>query len=429
MIFAIFISFILLLAISVPVGFVLGIIPLTATMFFMRFPPTAVATEMFNSLNSFPLVAIPLFILAGELMNSTKVTHQLVAFSNTIIGHIRGGLANVNIVVSMLFAGLNGSVVGDTVSVGSVLIPAMKKEGYKAEFAAAVTAASSMIGGIIPPSVNMVLYGATLGVSIGALFAAGIIPGIMIGVTLIIISTVISIKKGFPVSSDGFSFKAFIRELGRSILPLMMPVIIIGGIVGGIFTATEAAGIAVAYAMLLGFVVYRNLTVSDFIECLYRSGKLAGIILLLVGASAPFAWLITVLNIPQSLVEFMTGLTDNKYVILIYLNIFFLIMGMILDATANILILAPMMLPIAQAFGINEIHFAIVMVVNLIIGLGTPPVGSVIFATVPIAGTTMEKVSKAILPFILGEIVVLLLITYIPAISTWIPTITGFLKP
>lgn len=429
MIIGIVITFIVLLLISVPVGFVLGIIPITATMFFMRFPPTAIANEMFNSLNSFPLIAIPLFILAGDLMNSTKVTHQLVALSNTIIGHIRGGLANVNIVVSMLFAGLNGSVVGDTVSVGSVLIPAMKKEGYKSEFAAAVTAASSMIGGIIPPSVNMVLYGATLGVSIGALFAAGVIPGIMIGLMLIIVSTAISIKKGFPVSSDGFSIMAFFREFKKSFLPLMMPAIIIGGIIGGIFTATEAACIAVAYAMFLGFAVYRNLTISGFMECLYRSGKLSGIILLLVGASSPFAWLITVLDVPQELVGFITGLTDNKYVVMIYLNIFFLFMGMVLDATANILILAPIMVPVAHAFGINDIHFAIMMIINLIIGLGTPPVGTVIFATVPIADTTMEKVAKAIMPFILGELAILLLVTYIPILSTWLPTVAGFIKP
>ncbi len=427
MILGIGLTFVFLIVISVPIGFVLGIIPLVCTMFFMRFSSTMIATEMFSALNSFPFIAIPLFILAGDLMNSTKVTHKLMQLSNTIIGHLRGGLANINIVVSMLFAGLNGSVVADTVSVGSVLIPAMKEEGYPDDFSAAVTAASSMIGGIIPPSVNMVLYGATLGVSIGALFAAGIIPGILIGVMLIIVSTVISIRKGFPVHSDGFSFIAFLRALRDSILPLMMPVIIIGGIMFGIFTATEAAAIAVAYALFLGFVVYRNLSLSDFIQALYRSGKLSGMILLLVGASAPFAWLITILNIPQVVTETITSMTSNKYLVLIYLNIFFLLMGMVLDATANILILGPIMIPVAHAFGINDIHFAMIMIVNLIIGLGTPPVGTVIFATVPLSGSTMEKISKAILPFIIGEIIILMLITYIPFISMWLPRLLGFM--
>ncbi len=424
----IFVSFAFLIAISVPIGFVLGVIPLTCTMFFMRFSPTMIATEMFSGLNSFPLIAIPLFILAGDLMNSTRVTHQLIQLSNSVIGHIRGGLANVNILVSMLFSGLNGSVVADTVSVGSVLIPAMKEEGYDSDFSAAVTAASSMIGGIIPPSVNMVLYGATLGVSIGALFAAGLIPGILIGVMLLIVSTTISIKKGFPVHSDGFSMIAFLRAFRDSFAALLMPVIIIGGILLGIFTPTEAAAIAVAYALLLGFVVYRNMRIKDFIESLYRSGKLSGIILLLVGASMPFAWLINILNVPEVITELMTSMTSNKIVMLIFMNLFFLMMGMILDATANILILGPIMLPIAQAYGINEIHFAIMMVVNLIIGLGTPPVGTVLFATVPLAKCSMEKIAKAIFPFIVGEIIILILVTYVPAISLWVPTMLGFIK-
>jgi tripartite ATP-independent transporter DctM subunit len=422
----IFFLFVFFLVISVPIGFVLGIIPLIFT-FLSNFPSTAIPTQMFSGLNSFPLLAIPLFILAGDLMNSTKITHQLLELANTIIGHIRGGLANINILVSMLFSGLNGSIVADTVSIGSILIPAMEKEGYDKNFSAAVTAASSMIGGIIPPSVNMVLYGSTLGISIGALFAAGIIPGLLFGIVLIIISTVISIKKGFPVHSSGFSIIAFLKAFKNCFLPLLMPLIIIGGIIGGVFTATEAAGIAVSYALFLGFIVYRNLTLTEFINSLYRSGKLAGVILLIVGASSPFAWMIMVLNIPQILTDFIISITTNKIIILILLNVFFLMMGMILDATANILILGPIMLPVSQALGFNDIHFAMIMIVNLIVGLGTPPVGTVLFASAPIAGTTLEGVAKAILPFIIGQIFILILVTYIPAISTWIPSLLGYI--
>ena len=231
MVAAILISFGLLIVIGIPIGFCLGLIPLVSTMFFMRFSPKVIPHEMFSSLDTFPLMAIPLFILAGNLMNTARITHQLIRLSNSLVGWIRGGLAQVNIVVSMLFAGLNGSAVADAVSIGSVLIPVMKDEGYDADFAAAVTASSSMIGAIIPPSVGMVIYGSTLGVSIGALFAAGIIPGLMIGLALMIVAYVISVRRKYPVHSEKFRLLEFLKQLQHSILPLMLPVIIIGGII------------------------------------------------------------------------------------------------------------------------------------------------------------------------------------------------------
>ncbi len=297
---AIFLGFLFLLVIGIPVAFSLGLIPLVGTLFFSRFSPQVIPHEMWKALDSFPLMAIPLFILAGDLMNSARITHHLMSLSNSLVGHIRGGLAHMNIVVSMLFAGLNGSAVADTVSVGSILIPAMKEEGYDADFSAAVTISSSMIGAIIPPSVNMVLYGATLGVSIGGLFVAGIIPGFLIAVALITVAYVMSVRRKYPVHSDHFSLKVFIAELKKSILPLLMPLIILGGIVFGVFTPTEAAGIAVAYAMFLGLVVYRNLKVGDIVQSLYRSGVTSGIILLLVGASAPYGWLINIMEVPPA---------------------------------------------------------------------------------------------------------------------------------
>ncbi len=426
MIAAIFIGFAIMICIGLPIGFCLGVIPLFFAMFFMRYSLKFIPHEMFAALDSFPLMAIPLFILAGNLMNSVKITHQLIRLSDTMVGHIRGGLAHVNIVVSMFFAGLNGSAVADTVSVGSVLIPAMVDEGYDPDFTAAVTASSSMIGAIIPPSVAMVLYGATLGVSIGGLFAAGLIPGLLIGSMLILTAYLISIRRKYPVHSERFSFREFIKAFRKSFLALLMPLIIIGGMVLGIFTATEAAGIAVAYALLLGFVVYRNLSFSSFINCLFDSAVTSGVILLLVGACAPFAWLITMLDVPTTIVKIITGLTSNKYLILLFFNVFLLVMGMVLDATANILILGPILAPVAEAVGIHPLHFALLMVVNLIIGLGTPPVGTCLFATVPLAKISVERISKAIMPFILAQFAVLILITYFPPVVLFVPKLLGF---
>ncbi len=413
---------------AIPIGFCLAIVPLIYMMIFTDIPRTVIPHEMFSVLNRFPLLAIPLFIMAGDLMNTTGITHQLVKMSNAMVGHIRGGLAHVNIVVSMLFAGLNGSAVADTVSVGSIMIPAMKEEGYDADFSAAVTAASSMIGAIIPPSVAMVLYGATLGVSIGGLFAAGIIPGLMIGIILIVVSYYISIRRNYPVHEERFSLRNFLLAIKNSFLALMMPVIIIGGIIFGVCTTTEAAGLAVLYALLLGVLVYRNLTLKGFIDVCFRSGVTSGIILLLVGASAPFGWLITVLNLPGIISDFMTGITTNKYLIFMFINIILLIAGMIMDATANILILGPILSHLAVSVGIHPLHFALVMVVNLIIGLGTPPVGTCLFATVPLAGVSVEKISRAIFPFILAQLVILVLITYVPIVCMWIPTMLGFVE-
>jgi tripartite ATP-independent transporter DctM subunit len=411
---------------AVPIGFCLAFVPMLYMMIFTEIPMTVISHEMFSVLDSFPLMAIPLFIMAGQLMNVTGITLQLVKLANALVGHIRGGLAHINIVVSMLFAGLNGSAIADTVSVGTILIPAMKEEGYPPGFSGAVTAASATIGAIIPPSVVMVLYGSILGVSVGGLFAAGIIPGILIGFSLICVAYTISVIRKYPVHSDKFSIRKLLVAIKSTILALLMPVIIIGGIVFGVTTTTEAAGIAVLYAVFLGTVVYRNLSFKKFINVCYQSGLTAGIILLIVGASAPFGWLLTVLDLPTLISNFVTGITTNKYLILLILNIIMLFAGMLLDVTANILILGPILSNIAIAVGVHPLHFALVMVVNLIIGLGTPPVGTTLFAAVPLAKTSVEDISIAIIPFISVQICVLVIITYIPSVCMWIPTLLGF---
>jgi len=427
MILLLFSLFALFLIIGIPIAVAVALVPLFFILFvFERFSPAIVPFEMYKMLDSFPFLSIPLFILAGNLMNKIKVTEQLIRLSNSIVGHIRGGLANINIVVSMLFAGLNGSAVADAVSVGAILIPAMEDEGYESGFSGAVTAASSTIGAIIPPSVGMIIYGATLGVSIGGMFAAGIIPGILIGLSLIAVATVASIIKKYPVHSKGFSWINFLVSLKESILALFLPLIILGGIVFGVFTATEAAAIAVLYAVILGFVVYRNLTFRSLVDSMYESAFLSGVILLLIGTSAPFSWLINIMDIPDAVTEIMLGITSNKYVLLGIMLVFMLIMGMVMDATANILIFGPILSPLAVDAGIDPIHFALLMVMALIIGVGTPPVGSCLFAVVPLGKATLEEVSVAIVPFFFAQTFILFLCAYMPFIVMWIPKMLGF---
>jgi len=427
LIFLLFSLFALFLIMGIPIAIGVVLVPLFFILFvFERFSPSIVPFEMYKMLDSFPFLSIPLFILAGNLMNKIKVTEQLIRLSNSLVGHIRGGLANINIVVSMLFSGLNGSAVADAVSVGSVLIPAMEDEGYESGFSGAVTAASSTIGAIIPPSVGMIIYGATLGVSIGGLFAAGIIPGILIGLSLIAVATVSSIIKKYPVHSEGFSLIKLLVCLKESFLAMFLPVIILGGIVFGVFTATEAAAIAVIYALLLGFVVYRNLTFRSLVDSMYESGALAGVILLLIGTSAPFSWLINIMDIPDAITEIMLGITSNTYILLGIMLVFMLIMGMVMDATANILIFGPILSPLAVDAGINPIHFALLMVMALIIGVGTPPVGSCLFAVVPLGKARLEEVSVAMVPFFCAQTFILFLCAFVPFIVMWLPNMLGF---
>ena len=429
MIFLLFFLFALFLLSGIPIAISVALVPLFFILFvFERFSTAIIPFEMYRMLDSFPFLAIPLFILAGSLMNKIKVTEQLIQFSNSLVGHIRGGLANVNVVVSMLFAGLNGSAVADAVSVGAALIPAMEEEGYESSFSGAVTAASATIGAIIPPSVGMIIYGATFGVSIGGMFAGGIIPGILIGLALLVVATLYSIKRKYPVHSDGFSLRFVFSSLKKSILALMLPLIIIGGIIFGIFTATEAAAVVVGYAGFLGLVVYRNLTFSDLVDSLFESGVLAGVILLLIGTSAPFSWLINTMDVPSLISEIMLGITNNKYILLAILLVFLLIMGTIMDATANILIFGPILAPLAINAGIDPIHFALLMVMALIIGVGTPPVGSCLFAVVPLSKATLEEISIAIMPFFLAQVFILFLCAYVPALVMWVPKLLGFIN-
>ncbi|GLQ17080.1 TRAP transporter large permease [Maritalea porphyrae] len=420
-------AFLILLLVGLPVFFALLAAPgILLWMSGQERDITLLYRNVYNGMDSFPLMAIPFFMLAGELMNRGGITMRLVEFSQAMMGHLRGGLAHVNVLSSMLFAGLSGSAVADTSALGSMLIPAMEKQGYSRKFAAAITAASSVIGPIIPPSGIMIIYAYVMGESVAALFLAGIVPGILVGVGLMVMVKFMADKYDFPVARE----KATWGERGQASLkaffPLLTPVIILGGILAGVFTPTEAAAVAVAYALFIGFFVMRTLKVGDVPGILQRSGLTSAVVLLLVGAAMAFKTVVSLSHAPEQLAAFILTLSENPLILLFLINLLLFIVGMFLDAGPAIIILGPILGPIFVDLGIDPIHFAIIMSVNLTVGLATPPMGLVLFVASAVAKERVEAIAKAILPFLAVEIVVIFLITYFPAISMTIPRLTGF---
>ena len=389
---------------------------------------TLLYRNVYNGIDSFPLMAIPFFMLAGELMNRGGITMRLVEFSQAFMGHLRGGLAHVNVLSSMLFAGLSGSAVADTSALGSMLIPAMEKQGYTRKFAAAITAASSVIGPIIPPSGIMIIYAYVMGESVAALFLAGVIPGAMVGIGLMLMVKFMANKYDFPVATNKYTWPERGQASIKAFFPLLTPVIILGGILGGIFTPTEAAAVAVAYALFIGLFVLQTLKISDLSGVITRAGITSSVVLLLVGAAMAFKTVVSLSHAPEQLAAFILTLTSNPLLLLFLINILLFIVGMFLDAGPAIIILGPILGPIFIGLGIDPIHFAIIMSVNLTVGLATPPMGLVLFVASAVSGERVEAIAKAILPFLAVEIVVIFLITYIPALSMTIPRLTGFVQ-
>ncbi|MEP1588813.1 MAG: TRAP transporter large permease [Tateyamaria sp.] len=448
---------------------------------------TLLYRNVYNGMDSFPLMAIPFFMLAGEMMNKGGITIRLVQFSQALMGHLRGGLAQVNVLSSILFAGLSGSAVADTSALGSMLIPAMEKEGYTRRFAAAITAASSVIGPIIPPSGIMIIYAYVMGESVAALFLAGIVPGIMVGVGLMVMIRLTADHYDLPaakrVEFDGVELKPLEKWVSfvlvrlniglliwaivpipatsalmqwvtlagavavahalmlalrtqvsaqfrtickRAIVPLQTPVLILGGILGGVFTPTEAAAVAVAYAMFVAFFVLRTMSLKDLPNILSRAGLTSAIVLLLVGAAMAFKTVVSLSYAPQILADYILTLSENPLILLFLINLLLFVVGMFLDAGPAIIILGPILAPIFTDLGVDPIHFAIIMSVNLTVGLATPPMGLVLFVAAAVSQEKVETIAKAILPFLAVEVIVIFLITYIPAISMTIPRLTGF---
>ena len=417
----------ILISIGVPIVFGLGIAPLVGFLLsdklvFLQLLPQ----RLFLGINQFPLLAIPLFLLAGEIMNVGGITQSLVRFANSLVGHLRGGLAQVNILSSILFAGLSGSAVADTSALGSILIPAMEKDGYTRRFAAAVTAASSIIGPIIPPSIIMVVYGLVMNVSVAALFAAGFVPGLLMGAGLMICTALIARKRNFPKRDSIAPPREMLTSFRHAFLPLLTPVIILGGILSGVFTPTEAAGAAVAYAFIISFVVIRTLRLQDLPGIFLRTGVLAATILLVIGTATVFGGIVTLSGFPNKLAQFVFGITDNIYILLFVVNVLLLIVGMLLDASPAILILGPVLAPTMVQLGVDPLHFAIIMCVNLTVGLATPPLGLVLFVASSLTKLPIFEIAREMLPFLVVHILIIFLITYFPGIALTLPRLLGF---
>ena len=419
---AFFWVFLVAMAIGVPIVFALIAAPfagvlLTGNDALLRIVPQ----RIFSGINQFPLLAVPLFILAGELMNAGDITQRLVRFARALVGHLRGGLAHVNIVSSVLFAGLSGSAVADTSALGSILIPAMEKDGYTRRFAAAVTAASSIIGPIIPPSIIMVVYAYIMNVPVGALFMAGFVPGILMAGGLMLAVVALAKRKNLPQAEGFVPMAELWIAFRRAVLPMMTPVIILGGILGGVFTPTEAAAAAVCYALVLGLFVTRALRPRDLPRILLKAGISSAAILLVVGAAAAFAWLAALSRVPNAVGEILFAITDNRLLLLLLINLLLFVAGMFLDAGPAILILGPILAPVMFELGIDPVHFAIIMCVNLTIGLATPPLGLVLFVTSNLTRLRVEEIAREMLPFFAVHVTVVGLITYVPAIPLTLP--------
>lgn len=384
-----------------------------------------IAQSIIRGIDSFPLMAIPFFILAGEIMNEGGISRRIVEFARALVGHVTGGLGYVGVVASMLFAGVSGSAVADTSAIGSILLPMMDKEGYKKPSSASLIAAAGTIGPIIPPSIPMILFGVIGGVSVVKMFLGGIVPGILIGIGLMIVWYFHSKKQGYKSNS-----KSTLGDVGRAgksaFWALILPVIILGGIISGIYTPTEAGVIAVVYSIFVGKFAYKELQMKRMPKILTASAKSTAIVLLLCGAAMSAAYLITTAQIPALLTGTLIAWSnENVYLIMFFINILLLLVGMVMDLTPALLILGPMLLPIATGFGLDPVYFGVVMVVNLCIGLITPPVGTVLYVVCGISKLSMGDLVKPVLPFVAIMIVVLGLITYIPGLVTFIPNMVG----
>jgi TRAP-type transport system large permease protein len=382
--------------------------------------------NVYEGMNSFPLMAIPFFMLAGELMNRGGISARIVGFAQAMVGHFRGGLAQVNVVDSMLFAGISGSAVADVSALGSIIIPQMEKKGYPKPFAAAITAASAIIGPIIPPSGIMIIYAYVMGESVAALFLAGVVPGILIGVALMITIKLMANRYNLPEAQPRASWVEAGSAGAAAFWPLMTPVLLMGGILSGVFTPTEAAAVAVGYSFVISIFLLRTLTWRDVPGVLTRAGITSAVVMLLVGAAMAFKTVAALAHTPELLASTLLSITENPLFLLLLVNLLLFIVGMFLDAGPAIIILGPILGPIFASLGVDPVHFAIVMVVNLTIGLLTPPMGLVLFATSAVSGLRVETIARAVIPFLLVEFAVVLLITFVPAIPLTLPRLLGF---
>ncbi len=413
------------LLIGVPIAFCLGLAALAAMLVWGKVSLILIPQRMFTGVDSFVLMAVPFFMLAGELMGTSGILSRLLRFADLIVGGVRGGLAQVNIVSSMVFAGVSGSAIADASALGSALIPTMRKQ-YGNEFSAGVCASAAVMGPIIPPSIPMVVYALIANVSVAGLFIAGIIPGVMIGLGMMVIAYFMAVRRGYPARTEAISREeAWLRT--RQALPaLLMPLIIIGGILFGVVTPTEAGAIAVLYGVVIGFFVTRELQWAHFPQALLRSGLATAVVFILVATSNVVSWLLTAAQVPAMLGTAVRAISDNPLIFLLVVNILLLIVGCLIDNIVAMIMLAPILAPIAKTYGIDPLHFGFIFVMNGVLGLLTPPFGLVLFVICAIARISLLQLSKAVLPFLAWQVVVLLICTYVPILVIGLPHAFGY---
>jgi C4-dicarboxylate transporter DctM subunit len=417
-----FLTLISLFLIGVPIAFSLGLASAVTVWHGDIMPLLVIAQQLVASVNSFPLMAIPFFILAGYLMQGGGISQRLVDFSNTLVGSMTGGLAMVAIVTSLFFAAISGSGAATTAAIGSILIPAMLSKGYPKGYAAANQAASGALGVIIPPSIPLILYGIAANVSVGDMFIAGILPGILVTLTLLIFAYFFAKANGLQ-GGEKSSLQDVLRAGRKAVLAILMPIIILGGIYGGIFTPTEAAVIAVAYSFMVGFVIYREIKLTDLVGILKQSAVTTAVVLSIIGAAGLYGRILQRLRVPDMISEFVISAIDSPLLFIILANLLLLVAGMFIEAAAAILIFVPILLPIAIGFGFDPVHFGIIMVVNLAMGMFTPPVGLNLFVASQITHVGIARLTWAVLPFVGIVLINLLIISLLPFLSTWLPSL------
>ncbi|KQT47581.1 C4-dicarboxylate ABC transporter permease [Aureimonas sp. Leaf454] len=414
-------TFTILLIIGTPVAFCLGIASL-ATVLYMGLPPVVVFQQLNAGMNAFAMMAIPFFIFAGDLMIRGGIAERLIRFAASLVGHLRGGLGQVNIVASTFFGGVSGSAIADASAVGGIMIPQMEKRGYAKDYAVNVTVNAAIIALLVPPSHNMIIYAIAAGgiVSVADLFTAGIIPGLLLAAALMVTAYIVAVRRGYP--SEPFpGFRLVVAYFVAAFPGILLIGLIFGGVRSGVFTAAESSVVAVFYAALVTAFVYRELTFADFIHATLGAVRTTAMVLLVIGTASSFGWLMAFLQVPQAAIAAMQSISDNPIVILLLINVALLVLGTFMDMAPMIIICTPIFLPVVKTFGIDPVHFGIVMILNAGIGLNTPPVGSVLFVGCAVGKITIGEAMKTIWPFLGASVFVLLLVTYIPALSMWLP--------
>ena len=414
------ISFIVLLFMGVPLALSVGFSSLVSLLLFSDMPSVMVVLRMYNQLDSFTLMAIPLFILTGQLMNTGGITRRIIKLADVFVGHIRGGLSHVNVLASMLFAGISGSATADAAGIGSILIPAMQEDGYEDDWAVGITAASSTIGPIIPPSILMIVYAAMTQLSVGKLFLAGLIPGILIGVSLLAAGYILAVKRNYKRKRKMSTLKEIGSALKEGWPPLMAPVIIIGGITGGVFTATEAGVVAAIYSLVLG-LIYKELKFESLLDVFAKAVKSTAVVMFIFACAGTFGAILAIEQVPIKLAGFLTGLSLPPHIILDLVIVLMLIIGLLLDATSALIIFVPMLFPIGTVFGFGTYHFATIVVVSLLIGGITPPVGVLLYISCSVSNVPVKKVTRLVWFFVLFMVAMVFLIAYVPALVNFLP--------